>query len=88
VDDIFYLIRKYEKNNYFEKLNKFNDGLKFTMKTMTNNKLVFLDTTVINTNRKLHLEMYRKAHASENLINFKHAVTPKNLNSDRRIVSV
>ena len=77
MDDIFYLIRKYEKNNYFEKLNKFNDGLKFTMETMTNNKIVFLDTTVVNTNGKLHLEMYRKPTASENIINFKHAVTSK-----------
>ena len=57
VDDIFCLIRKNEKNAFFEKLNKFNDGLKFTMETMTNNKIVFLDTTVVNTNGKLHLEI-------------------------------
>ena len=40
---------------------------------MTNNKIVFLDTTVVNTKGQLHLEMYRKPQASENIINFNHA---------------
>jgi hypothetical protein len=66
-----------KKKGFFEKLNKFNDGLYFTMENMTNNKIVFLDTTVVNTNGYLHLERYRKPTASENIINFKHAVTSK-----------
>jgi hypothetical protein len=44
------------------------------METMNNSKIVFLDTEIVNTDGKLHLEMYRKPASSENLINFKTAV--------------
>lgn len=44
---------------------------------MKNNKQVFLDTVVVNTNGNLHLEMYRKPQASETLLNFKNGVAPK-----------
>jgi hypothetical protein len=77
VDDIFCLIWKNEKKTFFEKLNKFNHGLKLTMENVRNNQIVFLDTTVVNKNGNLYSEMYRKPTASENIINFKHAVTPK-----------
>ena len=49
---------------------------------MKNNKLIYLDTMVVNNKGSLHLEMYRKPQAdnllsSDNLFNFKHAVSPK-----------
>jgi hypothetical protein len=60
VDDIFCVVRKHSKNNLLDKLNKFNKDLKLTMDSMIDNKLVFLDTQVVNTNGNLHLDMYRK----------------------------
>ena len=47
------------------------------MDSMQNNELIYLDTKIINADGNLHLEMYRKPQASENLLNFKNAVSPK-----------
>ena len=41
------------KNVLLEKLNKFNPNLKFTMNSMENNDLVYLDTKIINSNGNL-----------------------------------
>ena len=70
MNDIFCFIRKDQKNTFFEKLNNFHTDLKFTMETLTNNKIVILDTAFVNTKGQLHLEMYRKPQASEIIINF------------------
>jgi hypothetical protein len=74
---IFCIIRKDYKKILFEKLNNFDEGLKFTTDSMENNKLVFLDTLVVNTNGKLHSAIYKKPKASETLLNFKNIVAPK-----------
>ena len=41
VDDTFCIIRKGYKNTLLEKLNNFNSGLKFTMDSMENDKLIY-----------------------------------------------
>ena len=45
---------------------------------MIDNKLNFLDTTIIIRNDQLFLEHYRKPTATDCLINFKTGVSPKN----------
>ena len=77
VDDIVCLVKTKYKNKLLKKLNSYDSGLQFTMETMTESKLIFLDTVIVNTNGKLDLEMHRKPAASENLINFKSSVSPK-----------
>ena len=47
------------------------------METMTNSRLIFLDTVIVNTNGNLQIEMHRKPATSENMINFKTSVSPK-----------
>ena len=44
---------------------------------MQNNELIYLDTKIINYDGNLHLEMYRKPQASENLLNFRNGISPK-----------
>jgi hypothetical protein len=77
VDDIVCLVKTKYKNKLLKKLNSYDSGLQFTMETMTESKLIFLDTVIVNTNGKLDLEMHRKPAGSENLINFKSSVSPK-----------
>ena len=77
VDDMVCIIRKNHKDILLEKLNKFNPNLKFTMNSMENNELIYLDTKIINCNGNLNLEMYRKPQSSENLLNFRNGVSPK-----------
>ena len=78
VDDIICVIKKNKTDQIFEKINTFHAGLKFTMNKMVDSKIVFLDTTVINTDGKLSLEMFRKPESSDCLINFRTGVSPKN----------
>ena len=77
VDDIFCILRKEEKNNLLEKLNNFDTELYFTMNTMINSKLTFLDTSVVLNNNKIHLEMFRKPTASDCITNYHSSVSPK-----------
>ena len=46
------------------------------MENITDSKLIFLDTVIVNSNGKLNLEMHRKPAASDNIINFKTSVSP------------
>ena len=77
VDDIICVIRKNTTDEIFKKLNKFHPGLKFTINKIVDSKIVFLDTTVINTDGILSLEMYRKPESSDCLINYRTGVSPK-----------
>ena len=43
---------------------------------MHNDEIIFLDTKIINNNGSLHLEMYKKPQASQNVINYKSLVSP------------
>jgi hypothetical protein len=46
------------------------------MESMINDQIIFLDTKIINCSENLHLEMYRKPQSSENIMNYKNAVSP------------
>ena len=77
VDDIFVVLKKGHKNRLLEKLNNFDKNLGFTIETMENSRLNFLDTTVVIKNKTLNLEHYRKPTATDCLINYKTGVSPK-----------
>ena len=66
VDDVFCVVKSSYKTKFLKKLNSYDPDLQFTMETMINSKIVFLDTEIVNTDGKLHLEMYRKPASSEN----------------------
>ena len=77
VDDILVVIKKGQKHLLLEKLNKFDKNLGFTTDSMINNKLTFLDTSVILKDGSLFLEHFRKPSATDCLTNFKTGVSPK-----------
>ena len=62
-----------------EKLNQFYTNLGFTMENTTDNRLNFLDTSLIITNNELNLEHFRKPSATDCMTNYKTAVSPKKL---------
>jgi hypothetical protein len=66
------IVRKRYKNIIFTKINKFNPFLKFTSKTMKEDTLKFLDTTVFINNNKLQLKKFFK-HKNV-VINYKKAI--------------
>ena len=78
VDDILVILKKGQKSQLLQKLNNFDKNLSFTTENMIDNKLNFLDTTIIIRNDQLFLEHYRKPTATDCLINFKTGVSPKN----------
>ena len=78
VDDILVILKKGQKSQLLQKLNNFDKNLSFTTENMIDNKLNFLDTTLIIRNDQLLLEHYRKPTATDCLINFKTGVSPKN----------
>ena len=77
VDDIFCIVKKGTKKTLLEKLNKFDKNLKFTMNSMENSKIIFLDTSVVQNGDSLHLEQFRKSNSSDCMVNFKNSITPK-----------
>ena len=76
VDDIVCIVKTNYKSKLLKKLNSYDPCLQFTMENMTDSKLFFLDTVIVNSNGKLNLEMHRKPAASDNIINFKTSVSP------------
>ena len=76
VDDIVCIVKTNYKSKLLKKLNSYDPCLQFTMENMTESKLIFLDTVIVNSNGKLNLEMHRKPAASDNIINFKTSVSP------------
>ena len=77
VDDILVILKKGEKMDLLEKLNRFDKNLGFTMESTTNNRLNFLDTTLVINRNTLHLEHFRKPTTTDCLTNFKTAVSPR-----------
>ena len=71
------MIRKGEKQNMLDKLNKFDSELKFTMESMSDSKLTFLDTSIVQNNDEIHLEQFRKLTASDCIVNYKNSISPK-----------
>jgi hypothetical protein len=77
VDDILVVLKKNKKIDLLEKLNQFDSNLGFTMENTVDNRLNFLDTTLIITNNDLNLEHFRKPSATDCMTNYKTAVSPK-----------
>ena len=77
VNDIYSIVKKGSTEEILNKMNEFDQSLKFTVEYMSDNKLNFLDTTIGLENEDLHLEFYRKSSASNCLTNYKNAVSPK-----------
>ena len=77
VDDIFCIVKKGTKNTLLEKLNKFDKNLAFTINSMENSEIIFLDTSVVQNRHSLHLEQFRKSNSSYCMVNFKKSITPK-----------
>ena len=59
VYDILVVLKKDKKIGLLDKLNQFDPNLGFTMENTTDNRLNFLDTTLIITNNDLNLEHFR-----------------------------
>ena len=77
VDDCLLMVRKRTKNAILEKMNSFDPFLKFTVVEMQENKLIYLDTKLIEKNDTLELEQYRKnTNDTTCIMNFKQAVAP------------
>ena len=77
VDDCLLMVRKRTKNAILEKMNSFDPFLKFTVVEMQENKLIYLDTKIIEKNDTLELEQYRKnTNDTTCIMNFKQAVAP------------
>ena len=53
VDDILVILKKNNKIGLLQKLNNFDRNLGFTMENLDNNRLNFLDTTVVISNNSL-----------------------------------
>ena len=78
VDDILVILKKNNKIELLQKLNNFDQNLGFTMENSDNNRLNFLDTTVVISNNSLNLEHFRKPTATDCMTNYKTGVSPKN----------
>ena len=63
-------IEKKCKIGLLQKLNNFDRNLEFTMENSDNNRLNFLDTTVVISNNSLNLENFRKPTATDCMTNY------------------
>jgi len=76
VDDCLLLIKKGYTNTILAKVNNFDPFIKVTSEIMLDNKINFLDTTIINQAGQIHLEQYRKPESSGVVLHYKSAVAP------------
>jgi hypothetical protein len=62
VDDILIIYNTQKTNitNTLEEFNAIHPTLKFTMEQQTQNRINYLDLTIMNNNNKLSFEIYRK----------------------------
>ena len=75
VDDIFCILKKGTKINFLKKLNNIDKNLTFTINSMENSKLTFLDTSVVQNGDFFYLEQFRKSNFSDCLVNYKNSIT-------------
>ena len=71
VDDVFLVVKKSEKNNILRKINNLHKGVNFTINELTNNNLVYLNTSIFIKNGQFEFKNYRKPTASNVVTNFK-----------------
>ena len=77
IDDVCTIVKKGHKETFLQQLNNFDKDLKWTMQSMENDELVFLDTKIVQKDSTLNLYQYRTPTASNCLTNYKYAVSPK-----------
>lgn len=70
VDDLFCIISEDAINDLFDKLNGFNDNIKFTMEKECNFKIPYLDTMVIRRGNNIMMDWYQKSTASGRVVNY------------------
>lgn len=71
VDDSFWVIDEKEANHTLNILNSFHPSIKFTCEKEQENKINFLDLTIIRSNSNtLITDWYRKPFASSRILNF------------------
>lgn len=70
VDDIFAIVKKDAITDTLNTLNSFHSQIQFTMEKENNNRLPYLDVTIIRQGNLLKLDWYQKPTASGRLINF------------------
>ena len=70
VDDIFAVIPRTEIDTILTTFNRYHQRLQFTHEIETNNRINFLDTTVIRNNGKLLTNWYLKPTSSGRYINY------------------
>lgn len=82
VDDVYAIIKKHQLRQFLGKINNTKyPTIKFTYEAEEENKLNFLDVTVIRNNGKLEFDIYRKPTntgryiTSDSYHNFKHKIS-------------
>jgi len=70
VDDIVLSVPTFHLNNLFKKFNSFHHRLQFTMEIEQDDKLNFLDLTIIKQNNILIFDWFRKPTFSGRFLNF------------------
>ena len=75
VDDILVVLKKGKKIELLEILNNFDKNLGFTIENSLENKLNFLDTTIVISQNDLNLEHFRKPTATDCMTNYKTGVS-------------
>lgn len=70
VDDMFLVMKRHEINQMMTDINTRHPTLRFTIERENNNKIAFLDVTVIRENNTLHTNWYRKEIASGRILNY------------------
>ena len=77
MDDVFCVYRKRSFNNIFEKINGWDESLKFTHEGMNDGKLQYLDCMVSLENGKIDFhKVWRKGNETV-ISNFVHSMMPK-----------
>ena len=79
VDDVICIVKKDKIDSVFEKINSFDDWLKFTVENVDKNyEIAFLDTKIyLDQNNILQHKYYKKDIASTVVLNYKNAVVPR-----------
>lgn len=70
VDDVICAIKGSEVDAILNILNSFHNDLKFTVEIEADNRINFLDTTLIRTNNTITTDWYRKSLSSDRILNF------------------
>lgn len=75
VDDIIQALPEHVVPEALRLLNSYNESIQFTVEIESNNKLAFLDLSLLRENQSITTDWYRKSTASDRLISF-HSAHP------------